>query len=531
MLAKFTQFYNTQRWALLSGLLIGTSYIPLPPWAALFGFLPLWWHWRELRDRGSLKDYVVSGWLTGFTLTLLGFNWVAHTIKEFGHMPWPVALLGLLLFAGFANLFPGVVGALIYGLERRKVLTDQGRPWVLALLTALVFHFTPTVFPWNFGYGLYWIKWPGFHLAELIGFQGLSTLVLLGNGFFFKLLVRWKARSLALFATVVLALTLAGWGLKKTLPEPDQTLNIAIVQANIGNLEKQYAERGLGFRDHITTRYLTLSETALTENVAVDERAGPLDFIVWPETAFPSTISNFGFSDEHFERLKRLAQERQTSFIFGGYGHDPQTEKPKNALFHLDASGRLHQRHYFKTHLLAFGEYIPGVDWMPWLRDVIPASEFARGPGPTVISIRTARGGSLRWGPQICYESLFPYFTVGLANLGAQIIVNVTNDSWYGTWQEPYQHLTMTLARAIEVRRPLVRSTNTGISTVVLASGDQLDRSPLNQEWSGRFTVPYVENPSPTVYQRWPWLLDFTAAIALTLLLISGFRHGRSHRA
>ena len=75
-------------------------------------------------------------------------------------------------------------------------------------------------------------------------------------------------------------------------------------------------------------------------------------------------------------------------------------------------------------------------------------------------------------GPQICYEGLFDWFGRALANEGAQVIMNITNDSWYGTWEEPFQHGYMTLARAVEVRRPLVRSTNTGLSSVALASGE-----------------------------------------------------------
>jgi apolipoprotein N-acyltransferase len=100
---------------------------------------------------------------------------------------------------------------------------------------------------------------------------------------------------------------------------------------------------------------------------------------------------------------------------------------------------------------------------------------------------------------------LFPDFSVSLADLGAQFIVNVTNDSWYGTWQEPYQHMIMTLARAVEIRRPLVRVTNTGISTVVLASGEILQQSPMQEAWSGLYEVPYLKEPKATYYQQNFW--------------------------
>jgi len=103
---------------------------------------------------------------------------------------------------------------------------------------------------------------------------------------------------------------------------------------------------------------------------------------------------------------------------------------------------------------------------------------------------------------------------------GAHVFVNVTNDSWFGTWAEPRQHLFMTLARGIEFRRPVIRSTNTGISTVMLADGTILERSPLHREWFQSYDVPYRKDPFSTVYQSYgyrlvPAILFLAAAILL----------------
>ena len=122
---------------------------------------------------------------------------------------------------------------------------------------------------------------------------------------------------------------------------------------------------------------------------------------------------------------------------------------------------------------------------------------------------------------QIFYESLFPSFSRSLAALGAQFIVNVTNDSWYGTWQEPYQHLYMTLARSVEFRRPVLRVTNTGISSVVLASGDILEQSPIHEPWAGLYKVPYLRTPPETFYQNWFWLVP--SILWSSLLALLGF--------
>jgi len=113
----------------------------------------------------------------------------------------------------------------------------------------------------------------------------------------------------------------------------------------------------------------------------------------------------------------------------------------------------------------------------------------------------------MKLGAQICYEGCLTDFHVGLAQQGAQIIVNSTNDSWYPDWNEPYQHLYMTLARAVETRRPLVRSTNTGVSTAILASGEILQFSPRGQEWTHVFEIPYWKNPSQPPFLTWGFYL------------------------
>ncbi|MGZ9148393.1 MAG: nitrilase-related carbon-nitrogen hydrolase, partial [Candidatus Deferrimicrobiaceae bacterium] len=149
-------------------------------------------------------------------------------------------------------------------------------------------------------------------------------------------------------------------------------------------------------------------------------------------------------------------------------------------------------------------------------------ADFARGKGPQG---KTLHG--LVLGPQICYEGLFPGFSRSLADQGAQIFVNVTNDSWFGTWAEPRQHLFMTLARGIEFRRPVIRSTNTGITTAMLADGTILDRSPLHREWFHAYDVPYRKDPPPTFYQLYGYQLVPPILILVIGTLLAMGRRGR----
>lgn len=534
-------FFNFHSLCILSGIFIGTSYIPFPPWASLFCFVPLWIHWFRIsalnEPPGNLTRYkkiFFAGWLTQFVFSLIGFNWVALTVHEFGLMPWPIAIFVLLLFCAVANFDVPLAGVAWFYLHKKWSLSWRASAVLLATLMALFEAWIPTLFPWNYGYTWLWVKAPFAQVGEIVGFQGLSSIVILLN---FGLLLfheRWRAGKTAQAASTLITtlgifslLNLAGYVLYKNLAQPDKEFKTVIVQANIGNLQKQMAEIGYGFRSAIAERYSLLTRRTLTDSALQDTADNPpaksaVDFVVWPETAYPYDIDQRLWSSPFMKRypppaqwLINLAQELDTNLIAGGYGYAPRDGKVTNTFFIVEKSGSIQPDPYYKTILLAFGEYIPGSEFFPRLKEWIPAGDFSRGPGPQVKEL-----SGLKIGPQICYESLFPSHSNRLADLGAEVFVNLTNDSWYGLWQEPYQHLYMTLARAIEFRRPLVRATNTGISTVVLASGEVLEKSPLAVEWTGLYTVPYKSEPKPTFYQLYPWLTD--ALLIFIILAIVG---------
>ncbi len=472
--------------------------------------------------QNDFRRVFLGGWITAFVLTLIGFNWVAYTLHEFAHLPWPFAAAGLLLYAAVAQLYIPVAGLLWFWLQIRLQFSPGLAICVIGLITALCDRNALTLFDWNFGYSWYGSNLPIYQWAEWIGFSGLSTLTLLLN---IPCYLAWKTRAewtgRAWFAAVCLvfaALNAGGIWLAGRLPAPDAALNVLLVQGNIGNEEKSAAELGRGFRDSIIEKYFALTDRALESRAQT-----PVDLAVWPEAAFPAFIDPVYGSLDQFGALQEFVRARKIPLVTGGYGVDPNQEKITNSLFALDGHGRLTRPHYSKTRLLAFGEYIPGIDWLPFLKEWLPPiGEYARGPGPTVL----LRVNGHKIGPQICYESLFPDFSRGLAGLGAQFIINVTNDSWYGRWQEPYQHLYMTLARAVETRRPVIRATNTGISSVALASGKILIRSPMHREWTGRTRMNYLERPVETNYQRWFWVVPGLLWCSLAILLGFGLWRG-----
>ncbi|MCB0411413.1 MAG: apolipoprotein N-acyltransferase, partial [Bdellovibrionales bacterium] len=427
-----------------------------------------------------------TGWLAQFTLTLIGFNWIAHTIYEFGHLPLPIAYLGLSVFCSFASLHIPFAGLLWFGLRRKFNLTATQGIFLIPTLTWLVEQLYPMIFDWHLGYTWLWAQFPAYHVAEWIGFSGLSLLTYLAHiPIMIAIFVPWKQKlqwiAIPIFAFAVL--TGAGKYLLNCLPPFDRSATVLVVQGNIGNLEKQYAEKGTAFRDSIIQTYFKVTLDGLKE--------GPVDFALWPETAFPDQIHPLQVTSQYVYQLRSFLSQHQLRLLTGGYGLRLETNQDSNSLFFMAPRGMEEDPPpYDKTILLAFGEYLPGANWFPKLRQWLPqVGNFARGTGP-----KTRNFDGIRIGPQICYEGLFDWFTRKLAQDQAQIVVNVTNDSWYGTWQQPYQHLYMTLARAIEVRRPLVRATNTGFSTAIQPNGEILAFSPFNQEWSGRYTLKFWEN-------------------------------------
>ncbi len=503
MLIKLIRDY---RLPILSGFLIGTSYIPFPPWALAFALVPLWVFWS---NQVSAKKIWWSGWIAQWVLTIIGFNWVAHTIHEFGQMPWPIALLGLVLYSCFASLHVPIAGLIWFYSKRFLKLGPRASVFLLPASFIIAELCYPMIFDWHLGYPLLPTGWAGIHVAEWIGFKGISALVVVTNGLLFwayqnRAIKKSAYAGVGAVASLIIALTALGLWLKSNIAMPESQTSVLIVQANIGNLEKIEQERTDDARATVLNRYLAQTAEAL-------KTAKP-DFAVWPETAFPHILNGANLQNsEYAQKLVSFLQLNNLNLMTGGYGWIDETRQVLNSFYLIKADGTLADEPYSKTWLLAFGEYLPGASLFPKLLEWLPqVGQFARGKGPTTLGLN-----ELKIGPMICYEGLFDHFARTLANQGSQILVNVTNDSWYGTWQQPYQHFYMTMARAIEVRRPVIRSTNTGISSVALASGEILAQSPLHQEWQHLYDVKYEKSPRPTVFMGVGYYFSWMVALGL----------------
>lgn len=500
---------------ILSGVLIGFSYIPFSSVLSFFAIIPLFLFWK---CSNSKKEIILSAFLAQFILTLIGFHWVAHTAIQFGQLPWPLGILSLLAFCCVSSLH-FVLAAYFYFKVKNFLKNTMSHFIAMAAILYLFEFYLPKIFDWNFGYTFYYNGLPIAQTAEWIGFTGLSFLVMITNSLFanyihcnphrsIKTLIKTKSAILPIL--VVLALNLVGYFIKPKVLG-DKKLNALIIQANIGNFEKIEAEVGGG---RIVTEIVKRYVRQTTEYIESHPEE-KIDLIVWPETAIPIPMDERNKYHPQYQQVQSMVRKLQIPLLSGSYLKD---RFPYNAIILFNKDGQIVNR-YKKHILLAFGEYIPIIEKFPDLVDLVdrlvPAiSFFGRGEGATVMPFK-----DLYMAPNSCYEGLDPNYVNTSIKKGANLITNLTNDSWFGTTFEPYQHMYMTFARSIEFRIPVLRATNTGITSMARLDGSLLDFSPLHEKWEKVYSLDYFSSPQKrTIYS---YLASFLPILLFVLSIVT----------
>lgn len=514
----------------LSGFLIGLNYIPFLPFefpflplTIFFAYVPLWLFMLKQKE---MKHILIGTWICQFITTLIGFNWVAYTIHSFGNMSWTVSILGLLLFCSLSNIFMVIAGFFWFTLKKNIAFPKKIILTLILLPTLFsIFHLlTPQLFPWHLGYS-WMIGLPALQTAEIWGFRFLSTLLYFFN-LLFLIVYRHKWDQTGRFAvagilTLFISLNLFGFYLKNRIPKPKEKLNVLIVQNNIGNRKNLKLSRNFhNFSDQIYSQIKHVTYSGLIgSRTKYNPSSFNIDFIVWPEGAYPYRIFK---NRTQIKPLSSFVSQIETPLITGASGMN--SEGYSNSIFVFDKKGNIKKPVYDKVKLVAFGEYLPFGESIPFIKKLFPyfSSRFKKGTEPQVVQLQEKNIGL-----QICYEGLFDFFTRRLALKKADILLNVTNDSWYGSWQEPKQHLFMSLARAIELRRPFIRATNTGHSTVIQSNGTIMNVSPLNKMWTHLYSVPYNKNTSVTLFMSWGFYIN---EIFLIILFLISFVYSQTRK-
>jgi apolipoprotein N-acyltransferase len=506
--------------ALFSGALLTMAFPKFDQgWLAWCALVPLLLALRSVGPR--------AGFWVGFAFGMVHYcsliYWTAYTMRVYGALPWFQAVFVLLLFAMVLSAFTGLFGWTVCLLAGRPAWMPAVAPAAWGLVEWLrtwIF----TGFPWELlGYSQYdrlWVIQP----ADLFGVYGVSALIVLANAVLALALLCWAEkpwqhqpvpRRLVVRGGVVvgcLLLLTAGYGIYRMNVVDGRVAHaehaeVAVVQGNID----QGVKWDPGFQMLTTAKYKELSAKAAEQGA---------DLIVWPETATPFYL----FHDKVLTRMViQGIEDARVDFIIGSPNVELGGETPAyfNSAYLIEADGDVAGK-YDKVHLVPFGEYVPFERWIPFIdKMVAQVGDFKAGD----------RGNTLMWrdhpvGMLICYEGIFPNLARAMAGNGARILVNITNDAWFGRTGAAYQHFSMAVFRSVENRRFFARAANTGISGFIDPNGRILAATELYQDAVLSARVALLSET--TLYTRWG---DWPLVIICLLLCAAAAVKRRSKRA
>ena len=448
------------------------------------------------------------GWWFGVGQFGLGVSWVYESFTLFGGIVAPAAAGVTALFVMGLAFYPAVacwLAARVAGAAGGRMAWSAAflASWVLVeALRAWLFG----GFPW-LNLGISQVDGPLVGWLPLVGEYGVTALVLV-----LGLLAWWGidalrtgprevagwAVPLALLVLLpIVSLPLKGLDWTRASGDP---IRVGLAQGNVAQMQKFDPE----FFNRTIAIYRGLTDSMPT-----------VDLVIWPETAIPRVIQELpGLRAE----LEETAEAGGYRMLIGTFSRDAEG-RYYNALIGVPGS----MGEYRKRHLVPFGEYFPLrglIEKMPWLFEV-PMSDLSPGGGDQA----PLRVGEIELGASICFEADFSR-DIRATLPGADVLVTVSNDSWFGDSFSPHQHLQMARARAIEFRRPLIRATNTGISAVIDERGGVVQSLPTGERGVLVETIVPRDGGTPlTRYGAWPVI------VVMTILLLGLYGAGRLRRA
>ncbi len=535
-------------------MLLGAVAASLLLW--LFGRMEAVWSWSvgwvalvpwlAVLDRArTVRQVLAAGLLQSIAYTAVITGWFAGALRDYANSSasWAFWLV-LLLFAPI--LQPQFITAALARHLARRVAPEGA--WLRVGLTgALVYVGTewawPKLFADTVGHGFHGSAWLR-QGADIAGAHGLTVVVLLTSECVLAAVKAfaardWKwpgGRALRAPAMVLAALVVAltGYGAFRyqqvsamTLSGPG--LTVGVVQASITNYGKLAADMGT----YDALRMILDTHYQLSDELMKDTKP---DLIVWPETVYPTTFGSpkSEAGAEFDQDLSQFVGERQMPLIFGAY--DLEQDREFNAAMFLGPVGPPEERRlglgvYRKARLFPLTEKVP--EWMdkPWVRGLLPwLGTWKEGPGPQLMDFPLRGGRVLKVAPLICYEDIFPGHVAEVVRKGAELIVTISNDSWFGKSAGPKLHLSLAAFRSIETRLPQVRATNSGISAFITPTGEIIREVQTGQRAGVLMTIPPME-PVRTLMVAWGDWFGPTALISGLVLLVAQALQSRRKRA
>ncbi|RJQ56517.1 MAG: apolipoprotein N-acyltransferase [Nitrospiraceae bacterium] len=453
--------------SLFSGLLLVLSFPPFDyymlAWTALVPLLTAIWE-------KNTKASFLLGALAGFAYFLGTLYWVFHSMYYYGYIPMPFSILMVILLCLYLALYTGIFSVLFNYISRSSGLPALFIAPVLWVSLEYLRTYALTGFPWSsLGYSQYRFLFL-VQAADVTGVYGISFLVAATNSAVFDVLVSWPRRlrkeplyarwpltlGLLLYAVIIISALLYGYGsLQKTAG--GQTIKVSVAQGNIPQDKKWDAK----FQREVIDTYKRLS-------LAVS--ANSPELVVWPETAVPFI---FGYDNALTQDIIAFQKQLGAYLLLGGMTPKDR-ERLSNSAVLLSPDGGILSA-YDKIHLVPYGEYVPLRRFFPFIEKItVGIGDFSAGKEYIVMQTPFAKIGNL-----ICYEIIFPGLVREFVDRGANVLVTITNDAWFGRTSAPYQHFSMAVFRAVENRVPVVRAANTGISGFIDSRGRIINKSDI----------------------------------------------------
>jgi apolipoprotein N-acyltransferase len=496
--------------AALTGVLLFLSFpkfgCGVIAWVALVPLL------IALRGKG-LREAMILGFTAGLIFHAGILYWITYVVVKYGSLSLTLGLAAMLLLCAYLSLYTAAFAAGCVLFRTSAPLLAAPLLWTgLEFVRGWIF----TGFPWEaLAYSQYRYL-PLIQIADITGPAGLSFMIVAVNTLLCQALITKRASMRLGFiaAIAVVFLLLSGYGLWRLADVRAETTESAAIPVSLiqGNIDQNLKWNPRYQRDTV--------EAYLSQSARYLPPAGGV--IVWPETAVP-----FYFQDDGplQRRILAFARDHRVWIVLGSptYADQALGTNFANSAFVVDPAGRIAGR-YDKVHLVPYGEYVPLRRYFPFIGKLaVGVGDFHPGRGYFPLSVDGHRLGIL-----ICYEGIFPAAGTDYKRRGAEMLVNITNDAWFGPTSAPYQHLSMTVFRAVETRMSLCRSANTGISAFISPTGQITKKTGLfvRSGLSGEVRLPGMK----TFYSTYGDFFAYSSIVVLMGMAIVAWMRRKHER-